>query len=93
MLGKLPDMQRTCLGGDMHDPMHSFVTLFMALLSVLITVAPLSAAEPRRGTDYLKFIIDHHFSALRMTELAAGTDLKRCTDITGRGYVFVARRA
>jgi uncharacterized protein (DUF305 family) len=43
----------------------------------------LRADEPGRGRTgafevaYLKFIIDHHFSALRMTELAAGTDPTR----------------
>lgn len=41
------------------------------------------AAEPGRGATakvevaYLQFIIDHHFGALRMTELAAGTDAQR----------------
>ena len=43
----------------------------------------LGAEEPGRGrtapfeVSYLRFIIDHHFSALRMTELAAGTDVTR----------------
>ena len=43
----------------------------------------LMADEPGRGrtasfeVSYLRFIIDHHFSALRMTELAAGTDVTR----------------
>lgn len=42
-----------------------------------------NSKEPGRGktgsfeVEYLKFIIDHHYSALRMTELAAGTDLTR----------------
>lgn len=42
-----------------------------------------TAAEPGRGLtaafeiSYLKSIADHHFSALRMTELAAGTDSTR----------------
>lgn len=41
------------------------------------------ADEPGRGLtaqfeiNYLKFTIDHHFAALRMTELAAGTDTTR----------------
>jgi uncharacterized protein (DUF305 family) len=41
------------------------------------------AEEPGRSrtagfeVSYLRFIIDHHFSALRMTELAAGTDVTR----------------
>jgi uncharacterized protein (DUF305 family) len=41
------------------------------------------ADEPGRGLtaqfeiDFLKFSIDHHFSALRLSELAAGTDTSR----------------
>lgn len=31
---------------------------------------------------YLRFIIDHHFGALRMSELAAGTDRERTPEIT-----------
>lgn len=58
----------------------------LALLACVINAATLSTASahsdedsPGHGLtaqfeiDYLKFIIDHHFSALRMTELAAGT--------------------
>lgn len=46
-------------------------------------MAPAQAESPGRGQtaqferDYLTFIIDHHYSALRMTELAAGTDTQR----------------
>lgn len=42
-----------------------------------------SAGGPGRGATaafekiYLVFIIDHHYSALRMSELAAGTDTQR----------------
>jgi len=49
---------------------------------------PLAADSPGRGrtaqfeTTYLKFIIDHHYSALRMTELAAGTDATRDPEIS-----------
>lgn len=49
---------------------------------------PLIADSPGRGrtaqfeTTYLKFIIDHHYSALRMTELAAGTDAVRDPEIS-----------
>jgi len=48
-----------------------------------LAVSPASADGPGRGQTadfekaYLQFIIDHHYSALRMTELAAGTDLQR----------------
>lgn len=58
-------------------------TAFMLVLSLALgAAAPADADQPGRGlsenleTAYLKFIIDHHFSALRMTELAAGTRLE-----------------
>lgn len=50
--------------------------------------APALADEPGRGltaefeVEFLKFTIDHHFAALRMTELAAGTDVTRDTRIS-----------
>ncbi len=50
----------------------------------LVAVAGAASADgPGRGStatfekNYLVFIIDHHYSALRMTELAAGTDTQR----------------
>lgn len=60
-------------------------------LAVTVAIAALTvgafgqatAAGPGRGATarfekaYLMFIIDHHYSALRMTELAAGTDPHR----------------
>lgn len=67
----------------MYHPMRSLAAFCLIVLSGLVAVAPANSAEPGRGltaeieTEYLKFIIDHHFSALRMTELAAGTDFKR----------------
>lgn len=56
-------------------------TFFKALLLgfFFVGVAPVHAAQPGRGEtaelerSYLRNIIDHHFSGLRMTELAAGT--------------------
>ncbi|MBL8265700.1 DUF305 domain-containing protein [Steroidobacter sp.] len=58
--------------------------LLSATVIVGIFVAPsLQAEEPGRGftaqfeVSYLKSIADHHLSALRMTELAAGTDTTR----------------
>lgn len=48
-----------------------------------MTTSPASADAPGRGPTadfekaYLQFIIDHHYSALRMTELAVGTDRQR----------------
>lgn len=50
--------------------------------------APAAADAPGRGIiaefeiEYLKFIADHHFSALRITELAAGTDATREAEIS-----------
>ena len=57
--------------------------LFTALAIGAIASGPVHAEEPGRGLTahfeiaYLKLITDHHFSALRMTELAAGTDTTR----------------
>jgi uncharacterized protein (DUF305 family) len=54
----------------------------MGTLSALQMI-PTLADDPGRGLtaqfeiNYLKFIIDHHYSALRITELAAGTDATR----------------
>lgn len=54
--------------------------LFFVSLGVVLEPQALNAAEPGAEVNakfevrYLKFISDHHFSALRMTELAAGTD-------------------
>jgi len=56
----------------------AFAVVFSALAS-----APVQASAPGRGltapfkVSYLEFIIDHHFAALRMTELAAGTQPTR----------------
>lgn len=56
----------------------------IAALSIgAIFATPAHADSAGRGLtaqfekDYLTFIINHHYSALRMTELAAGTDLQR----------------
>jgi uncharacterized protein (DUF305 family) len=55
-----------------------------AIAVLLIATATTTMADtPGRGRtaafeiSYLRFIINHHFSALRMTELAAGTDQVR----------------
>jgi len=60
----------------------------MGVTVLLVTTTPAAIADgPGRGQTaefekaYLEFIIDHHYSALRMTELAAGTDLQRDTAI------------
>lgn len=60
--------------------------LATALACVAAATTPLTAAqadEPGRGltarfeVNYLKMISDHHYAALRITELAAGTDATR----------------
>lgn len=59
-------------------------TLSAAILAITaMATLPAHADGPGRGRtaqferDYLTFIIDHHYSALRITELAAGTDTHR----------------
>lgn len=61
-------------------------SFLMRLAALVLAVALPSAAAadaPGRGrtaafeTDFLKKMIDHHYSALRITELAAGTDPRR----------------
>ena len=61
----------------------------IALAAISLTAAQVAVAElPARGIiepyeiNYLKSIIDHHYSALRITELAAGTDLNRDAPIS-----------
>jgi uncharacterized protein (DUF305 family) len=59
------------------------------LLTNVLAFTPVlvKADEPGRGLTarfevrYLQFIIDHHFVALRMTDLAAGTDAERNAEI------------
>jgi uncharacterized protein (DUF305 family) len=59
--------------------LQQFVAI--SLYGVLVSTA--HADSPGRGQTadfekaYLQFIIDHHYSALRITELAAGTDPQR----------------
>lgn len=56
--------------------------------SALGLIPVVEADESGRGLTsdfeirYLKFIADHHYAALRMTELAAGTDLERTSAIS-----------
>jgi len=64
------------------------VVLFTLALLLSVVALPTRADEPGRGItaqfeiNYLKFFADHHFAALRMTELAAGTDLTRDAEIS-----------
>lgn len=67
---------------------QSFLAFVFALGTLASMPALARADEPGRGRtaqfeiDYLKFIINHHYSALRMTELAAGTDTVRDAEIS-----------
>jgi uncharacterized protein (DUF305 family) len=73
---------------------HSLTRADYLLLTVVLTLgflseaAPIQADGPGRGLtaqfeiDFLKFTIDHHFGALRVTELAAGTDTRRNAEIS-----------
>lgn len=73
-----------CLPRSLHSAFIACLTaaLFLGL------AGSANSKEPGRGktgpfeVKYLKFIIDHHYSALRMTELAAGTDPTRDDAIT-----------
>lgn len=64
------------------------VALAMTFITVTATTALVQAEEPGRGRtaaferEFLQFIIDHHFAALRTTELAAGTDAVRDATIS-----------
>lgn len=65
-------------------------TLAISLALVAIASSHVRGERPGRGltatfeVTYLKMVIDHHYSALRMTELAAGTDEQRNDDISPR---------
>lgn len=72
------------MNGVAETPRRWRHALQAALVPLLITAAGTAYADaPGRGLTgefeqhYLKEIIDHHYSALRMTELAAGTDTTR----------------
>lgn len=63
------------------------VALCAAITLSIIGIARAHADQPGKGlagqfeVTYLKEAIDHHFSALRITELAAGTDVTRNAQI------------
>jgi uncharacterized protein (DUF305 family) len=72
-----------------HVQFRAFPCLAAAVFFALLTrPLPLAADGPGRGltaefeVGFLKFTIDHHFGALRVTELTAGTDTKRSADIS-----------
>jgi uncharacterized protein (DUF305 family) len=59
---------------------NTSISKIVVVLGVALCAAPAWANGPGPGftakfeMHYLEFIVDHHYSALRMTELAAGTD-------------------
>jgi uncharacterized protein (DUF305 family) len=67
---------------------RTLATRALAGLALVAVAGTASADGPGRGStatfekNYLVFIIDHHYSALRMTELAAGTDTQRDATIS-----------
>ena len=68
----------------MSRPNQTFLLSSLLSVAVLAVAVPcLLSAAPGVGLtsqfeiNFLEFTIDHHFSALRMTELAAGTDTTR----------------
>jgi uncharacterized protein (DUF305 family) len=66
-----------------HGGARRLLTLVFICAALIAQIGPVLADEPGRGItaqfeiNYLKFIIDHHYSALRITELAVGTDTTR----------------
>ncbi len=73
----------------MFYPKAQLCTKVLALASAwLLTMPPVLSAAPGVGLtaqfeiNFLEYTINHHFSALRMTELAAGTDTSRIGDIS-----------
>lgn len=58
-------------------------TQFWSITAIVVASTAVIADTPGRGrtaafeVSYLQFIMNHHASALRMTELAAGTDATR----------------
>lgn len=56
------------------------VALAVAQVSALAD-APGEGALAKFEVEFMRMAIDHHFSALRMTELAAGTDAQRSPEI------------
>lgn len=74
----------------MSEPSKRFLKKMLgtlALLPLVVFLSPVQADSPGRGItaqfekDYLTNIINHHYSALRVTELAAGTDAQRDASI------------
>lgn len=64
-----------------------FTASLVALAAAVLTT-PVLAEGPGQGltarfeVEFMQMAIDHHFAALRITELAAGTDVQRSADIS-----------
>ena len=58
------------------------IALFVGLLSTVSADGPGRGRTAAFEREYLQFIIDHHYGALRVTELAAGTDVTRDATIS-----------
>lgn len=76
--GKVPACvrARTCVAHPIRDTLLA-VSIGAAALQPALALDPGRGAAAQYEKDYLTFVIDHHFSALRITELAAGTDRTR----------------
>ncbi|MBN9564290.1 MAG: DUF305 domain-containing protein [Alphaproteobacteria bacterium] len=72
-LTKAPDVP----GRRMRVTLHALgLAISMTVLPIVVHAAPILPTEGYvNDVNFLEFTIDHHFSALRMTELAAGTDV------------------
>ena len=68
--------ERTNIGSRMRHALLAAV-LGAATLQPALADAPGRGATAAHEKDYLMYVIDHHYSALRMTEIAAGTDRTR----------------
>lgn len=64
------------------------LTILASTFALALAQTPAVADSPGQGrtarfeVEFMKMEIDHHFSALRITELAAGTDMQRSPEIS-----------
>ena len=87
-----PQLQGAPMTAPVAHPVRSMLAKPLLAAAVSLTVLPAAFADgPGRGAtaafekEYLTFIIDHHYSALRMSELAAGTDRTRDPAVNNPG--------
>lgn len=87
---RAPNDGRTVLSSSIHRITASSVAslMVMAAASLLPTSAAAQADMPGAGRTrhfevaFMQMAIDHHYSALRITELAAGTDMQRTGELS-----------